>query len=142
MTNVTNNQASCGTKSAGLSCGRPPAFSPCSAAAASATTKAETAAIINSSSRRCACSGLGEQDHQRDQQTEEARCFAESEADQQVGELARSSRRVAQGARQVVGEDVADADAGADEGEASEASADELCCLRIHSGRLHTGFWF
>src|SRR5690606_20865402 len=73
-----------------------------------------------------------EEDDQRDEKTEEAGRLGKSKADQQVRELPRSSRRIAQGARQIVAEDVADADAGADERGAGEAGADELCCLGIH----------
>src|ERR1700760_3618674 len=57
-----------------------------------------------------------EQDQQRDDQAEQAGGFAQRETQQQVGGLGSGGARIAQRARQVRAEHVADADTGADQG--------------------------
>jgi hypothetical protein len=73
-----------------------------------------------------------EQDDERDDQAEQTRRFGEREAEEQVRELARSGRRVAQGAREIAAEDIADAEPGADESRRRDPCADELCCCCFH----------
>ena len=50
----------------------------------------------------------GEQEKESNEQREDAQSFRNGEAEYQTAELAVSGRRVAQGARQVVAEDVAE----------------------------------
>ena len=72
---------------------------------------------------------------------EQARRFAEREAEQQVAVLARRRAGIAQRARQEVAENVADADAGAQQGERGETGADELGCFSFHGSHSFRNAW-
>src|SRR5262249_44783485 len=78
----------------------------------------------------------GEDQQQRHHEGEDAQRFGHGEAEQQVGELARGRRRIAQRARQELAEQVADADGRRTRADGSETAADELRKLdggdRIH----------
>src|SRR6266481_5911506 len=62
-----------------------------------------------------------EQQQERDQQREDAERLGDGEAEDQVGELALSGRRIAQCGGQIVAEDGAAADAGATHADARNA---------------------
>src|SRR3990170_511522 len=139
------SQMSCGAKSSALSCGRPPFFSTTCAtswavSAASAAKAINAACMMVSRNgrpplaipRERARSRSAVEDDECDEQPEQARGLGERETDQKVRELAGSGGRVAHRARQVVAEDVADADAGPDQGAAGEARANHLCSCEIH----------
>src|SRR5215469_18242630 len=84
-----------------------------------------------------ACSGaameiLREEDDQRDDQAEQTGRFAERETKQQVGGLRGGSARIAQRAREVGAEDIADADTGADQRDAGDTRANHLCSCKFH----------
>src|SRR5690606_6718352 len=74
----------------------------------------------------------GEQEKESDEQREDAQSFRNGEAEHQTAELAVSGGRIAQGARQIAAEDVAEAKSRAGHAKASETCADELCCFRFH----------
>jgi hypothetical protein len=74
----------------------------------------------------------GEQQQESDQQREDAERFRHREAEDQAAELAVSSRRIAQGASEVVAEDVAETNARAAHAKAGNTGTDELCCFRFH----------
>src|SRR5579883_2422550 len=67
-----------------------------------------------------------EQDQERDDQAEQTGGFAKRKAQQEVGGLGGGSARIAQGARQVGAEHIADADTGADKRDTGQARADHL----------------
>src|SRR5689334_6405537 len=71
-------------------------------------------------------SGLGEQQKKSDDEAEDAETFSERRAYERASELAVGSRRVAQGAREEVAEDVADAESGEAHAEAGQARAEVL----------------
>ncbi len=73
-----------------------------------------------------------EQEKESNEQREDAQSFRNGEAEYQTAELAVSGRRVAQGARQVAAEDVAEAESRAGHAKASQTCADKLCCFRFH----------
>jgi hypothetical protein len=75
---------------------------------------------------------LGEEQNESDDEAEDAETFCERRTDERAGELAVSSRRVAQGARQEVAEDVANAHSGETHANAGKARAEELESNRIH----------
>src|SRR5215469_10736765 len=84
-----------------------------------------------------ACSGsamtlLREEDDQRDDQAEQARRFAQRKAQEQVGGLGGGGAGIAQGARKIGAEHIADADAGADQRDAGDAGANHLCSCEFH----------
>src|SRR6185503_16530018 len=79
---------------------------------------------------------LREQDDQRDDQAEQAGGFAQREAEEQVGGLAGGSARIAQRARQIAAEHVADADTGADQGDTGNARTDHFCSCNFHCNSL------
>src|ERR1700722_18781205 len=66
----------------------------------------------------------GERGDSSDPGTEKSRRFTEGETEQEVGCLAGGRTGIAQGARQVGAEHVADADAGTDERHAGKPGAD------------------
>src|SRR5690606_11613191 len=80
----------------------------------------------------------GEEQQQSDQQREDAECFSHCEAEDQAAELAVSSGWVAQCARQVAAEDVAEAESRTSHAEASQTCADVTCCFRFHVKLLVT----
>src|SRR3954454_10663934 len=73
-----------------------------------------------------------EQGQKRDEKREDAQSFGHGEAEDQAAELAVGSRRIAQRAREVAAEDVAQANARATHAQASDAGADVLCCFCVH----------
>jgi hypothetical protein len=75
---------------------------------------------------------LGEEQNESDDEAEDAETFCERRTDEGAGELAVSSRRVAQSARQEVAEDVANAHGGEAHANAGKARAEELESNRIH----------
>src|SRR5689334_8626426 len=77
-----------------------------------------------------------EQDQERDDQAEQAGRFAQREAEQQVGGLGGGGTRVAQRARQIRAEHVADADTGADQGDTGQARTDHFCSCNFHCNSL------
>src|SRR5262249_15144087 len=84
-----------------------------------------------------ACSGsamdvLREEDDQRDDQAEQAGRFAKREAEQQIGGLGGGGARIAQRAREVGAEHIADADTGADKRDAGDTGANHLCSCKFH----------
>ena len=79
---------------------------------------------------------LGEEQDEGDDEAEDAETFRERRADERAGELAVGRRRVAQGAREEVAEDVADAHGGEAHADAGEAGAEELESSRIHRDLL------
>ena len=81
---------------------------------------------------------LREQDDERDHQTEQAGRFAQREAEEQVRGLSGGGTRIAQRAREVAAEHVADADTGADESDTGKAGTDHFCCCEIH---VFKSFW-
>jgi len=62
--------------------------------------------------------------------------LAQREAQEQVGGLGGGSARIAQRARQVGAEHVADADAGADQGDTGNARTDHFCSCNFHCNSL------
>src|SRR2546430_185168 len=70
---------------------------------------------------------LREQDDQRDDQAEQAGSLAQRKAQEQVGSLAGGGARIAQRARQIAAEHVANADAGTDQGDTGNACTDHFC---------------
>ena len=68
----------------------------------------------------------GEHQQKRDEEREDPERFGESEADEEGSGLRSSSRRVAQGARQVVAGNVADTASGSAGADGSQTGADEL----------------
>src|SRR3712207_3212846 len=79
---------------------------------------------------------LGEEQNESDDEAEDAETFRERRTDEGAGELAVGCRRVAQGAREEVAEDVADAHGGEAHADAGEARAEELESDRIHCDLL------
>src|SRR5690606_2061059 len=80
----------------------------------------------------------GEEQQQSDQQREDAESFSHREAEDQAAELAVGCRRVAQGARQVAAENVAEAESRAGHAETGQTCADVTCCFRFHVKLLVT----
>src|SRR5690606_28362962 len=74
----------------------------------------------------------GEEQEQSNQQREDAESFSHREAENQAAELAVSSCRVAQSAREVATEDVAEAECRTSHAKASKTCADVTCCFRFH----------
>jgi hypothetical protein len=79
---------------------------------------------------------LGEEQNESDDEAEDAETFCERRTDEGASELAVSRRRVAQGTRQEVAEDVANAHGGEAHANAGKARAEELESNRIHSDLL------
>src|SRR5690606_2504667 len=77
---------------------------------------------------------------QGNQEREDAQSLGNGEAEDQVRELAGSSRRVAQGARQEVAEDVGHANGGAGHTETSNTGTDVLCGFSFHFLVLSSDF--
>src|SRR5690606_15842432 len=75
---------------------------------------------------------LREEEEERDQQGEDAQSFGNGEAEDQAAELAIGGGRVAQGAGEVVAEDMAEADTGAAHAETGDTGADCLSCFYFH----------
>src|SRR5215212_1757121 len=73
-----------------------------------------------------------EQDQHGDGEADEAGGFGEGEAQEQRAALCRGGCRVAQGAHEVIAEDMADADTGAAKRNGRNAGTDHLCCFNIH----------
>src|SRR5471030_1725004 len=80
-----------------------------------------------------------EQDDQRDDQAKQAGRFAQRETQQQVGGLGRGGARIAQRARQIAAEHIADADAGPDQCDTGDARANHFCSCKFHWYSLR---WF
>src|SRR5262245_59589844 len=105
MPKVIKSQMSCGAQSSGLSCG-----------------------MVVLARLRTPSKLEHEQDDQRHHEAEQASGLCKGEAEQKIGELRRGGGGVAQSALQIVTEDRADADAGADKRDRGEARADQFCC--------------
>src|ERR1700761_696354 len=95
-----------------------------------------------------ACSGsaaikrvLREEDDQRDDQAEQTGRFAERKAQEQVGGLGRRGARIAQRARKVRAEHIADADTGANQRDAGDARANHLCSCKFHFSQSFLVQW-
>src|SRR5258705_8970638 len=84
-------------------------------------------------SREAAIAVLGEENDERHHHAQKAGEFAQSEADQEIGELALRRAGIAQRAGEVIAEDDADADARADERDRGEAGAEIACRFNVHS---------
>src|SRR6476620_8126421 len=79
---------------------------------------------------------LGEQQDEGDDETEDAKTFCERRADEGACELTVGCRRVAQGARQEVTENVAHAHSGEAHADAGKARAEVFESNRIHRDLL------
>src|SRR6201996_4452525 len=88
-----------------------------------------------------AMDGLREEDDQRDDQAEQAGRFAEREAQEQIGGLGRRGARIAQRARKVRAEHIADADTGANQRDAGDARANHLCSCKFHFSQSFLVQW-
>src|SRR4029453_4569676 len=73
-----------------------------------------------------------EENEHGDGETDEARPFAEGEAEEKLAALAGSGRRVAERAREIIAEDVADTNASATERNRRDTRTDHLCCFNVH----------
>src|SRR5690606_42109947 len=85
------------------------------------------------------CDGSDEEQDQSDEQREDAHRFSNGEAEDQTGKLAVCGGGVAEGAGEVVAEDVAHAVGRATHAKAGDSGADELCCVCFHDQVLLLG---
>src|ERR1044071_9161371 len=80
----------------------------------------------------CSSTVSAEQDNQGHNQAEQAGSLAQREAEQQVGGLGGGGARIAQRAREIGAEHIADADTGADQGDTGNARTDHFCSCNFH----------
>src|SRR5690606_34975035 len=82
--------------------------------------------------RRASMTLDGEQKQKREQQREDAERFRDRETEDQTAELAIGRRRIAQRARQIAAENVAQTESGTGHAETCQTGADVTCCFCFH----------